>query len=158
MTLTQFPYHSEVSKSGYLLFWRQGFDPYSQSAIIRQFLFNVILRLPQLIRTSNHPPLNNSSKSLVLWWPTGISLMGKNEKSLERFVFNGALAEREGIEPSVQETLYAEFLIRCIRPLCHLCCAVRLRWNFISGVYRSEHVSDWHLGDESNSLIFSWLN
>ena len=28
LTLTQFPYHSEVSKSGSLLFWRQGFDPF----------------------------------------------------------------------------------------------------------------------------------
>ncbi len=28
MTLTQFPYHLEVSKSGSLLFSRQGFDPF----------------------------------------------------------------------------------------------------------------------------------
>jgi hypothetical protein len=34
VTLTQFPYHSEISKSAPLLFLRQGFDPFSERTLL----------------------------------------------------------------------------------------------------------------------------
>ena len=62
------------------------------------------------------------------------------------------MAEREGFEPSVQENLYAGFRIRCIRPLCHLSCAVGLSWKFYQRVGVAQGLSVAGAGGDASTL------
>ena len=57
------------------------------------------------------------------------------------------MAEREGFEPSIQVTQYAEFRVRCIQPLCHLSAFNLILMPNLASAVRFTHLtctSSWH--------------